>query len=90
MLHCKIYPVDGPNRGNALERIDNRIDNSLSFERYFIRGLAQIQTLVGLALAIMTAMALGHVKHGRIDQMRSFPPSPLADALATPRLNHAA
>jgi hypothetical protein len=53
-----------------------------------------MQTRVGLALAIMMAMALGHVKQGRIDQMRSLvrpiPPSPLADALATPRLNNAA
>jgi hypothetical protein len=62
----------GYNRRNALERINNRIDNSFGFERHFIRGLAKMQTRVGLALAVMTAMALGHVKPGRIEQMRSL------------------
>jgi hypothetical protein len=31
-----------------------------------------MQTRVGLALAVMMAMALGHVKEGRIEQMRSL------------------
>ena len=31
-----------------------------------------MQTRVGLALAVMMAMALGHVKAGRIKQMRSL------------------
>ena len=71
-------PYDSPswkrgyNRRNALERINNRIDNSFRFERHFIRGSAKMETRVGLALAIMMAMALGHVKQGRIDQMRSL------------------
>lgn len=62
----------GYNRRNALKRINNRIDNSFGFERHFIRGLSKMQTRVGLALAIMMAMALGHVKPGRIEQMRSL------------------
>jgi hypothetical protein len=62
----------GDNRRSALERINNRIDNSFGFERHFIRGLAKMQTRVGLALAVMMAMALGHVKEGRIEQMRSL------------------
>jgi hypothetical protein len=62
----------GYNRRSALERINNRIDNSFGFERHFIRGLAKMQTRVGLALAVMMAMALGHVKEGRIEQMRSL------------------
>lgn len=61
----------GYNRRSALERINNRIDNSFGFERHFIRGLAKMQTRVGLALAVMMAMALGHVRQGRIEQMRS-------------------
>jgi hypothetical protein len=62
----------GYNRRSALERINNRIDNSFGFERHFIRGLAKMQTRVGLALAVMMAMALGHVKEGRLGQMRSL------------------
>jgi hypothetical protein len=62
----------GYNRRSALERIDRRIDNSFGFERHFIRGLAKMQTRVGLALAVMMAMALGHVKAGRLGQMRSL------------------
>ena len=62
----------GYNRRSALERINNRIDNSFGFERHFIRGLAKMQTRVGLALAVMMAMALGHVKAGRLGQMRSL------------------
>jgi hypothetical protein len=65
----------GYNRRSALERINNRInnriDNRFGFERHFIRGLAKMQTRVGLALAVMMAMALGHVRQGRIEQMRS-------------------
>ena len=62
----------GYNRRSALERINNRIDHSFGFERHFIRGLAKMQTRVGLALAVMMAMALAHVKDGRLGQMRSL------------------
>jgi hypothetical protein len=62
----------GYNRRSALERINNRIDNSFGFERHFIRGKAKMQVRMGLALAVMMAMALGHVKAGRLEQMRSL------------------
>jgi hypothetical protein len=62
----------GYNRRSALERINNRIDNSFGFERHFIRGQAKMQTRVGLALAVMMALALGHIKQGRPQQMRSL------------------
>ena len=48
------------------------IDNSFCFEKHFIRGHAKMQTRMGLALAVMMAMALGHVKAGRLEQMRSL------------------
>jgi hypothetical protein len=70
----------GYNRRSALERINNRIDHSFGFEQHFIRGLAKMQTRVGLALAVMMAMALGHIKQGRPQQMRSLvQPIPVAD-----------
>jgi hypothetical protein len=62
----------GYHRRSALERINNRIDNSFGFERHFIRGRAKMTARVGLALAVMMAMALGHVRQGRIAQMRSL------------------
>ena len=31
-----------------------------------------MQTRVGLAIAVMMALALGHVRAGRIEQMRSL------------------
>lgn len=62
----------GYNRRSALERINNRIDHSFGFERHFIRGRAKMTTRVGLALVVMMAMALGHVRAGRIPQMRSL------------------
>ena len=45
---------------------------SFGFERHYIRGLAAMQTRVGLALAIVMALALGHVLEGRPGQMRSL------------------
>ncbi len=60
------------NRRSALERINNRIDNSFCFEKHYIRGKAKMQTRAGLAIAVMMAMALGHVKAGRKEQMRSL------------------
>ena len=62
----------GYNRRSAVERINNRIDHSFGFEQHFIRGMAKMQTRVSLALAVMMAMALGHIEQGRPGQMRSL------------------
>jgi hypothetical protein len=62
----------GYNRRTALERINNRIDNSFGFEKHYLRGRAKMQMRVGLALAVMMAMALGHVKADREEYMRSL------------------
>jgi hypothetical protein len=40
------------------------------FEKHFIRGQVKMQTRMGLALAVMMVMALGHVKENREQQMR--------------------
>lgn len=69
----------GYNRRSALERINNRIDHGYGFEKHFIRGRAKIKTRMGLALAVMMAMALGHVQAGREEQLRSLVrPIPIA------------
>ena len=62
----------GYNRRSALERINNRIDRHFGFEQHFIRGIAKMTTRVGLAIAVMMAMALGHIRQGRPGQMRSL------------------
>ncbi|MDZ7697229.1 MAG: hypothetical protein U5R49_10010 [Deltaproteobacteria bacterium] len=60
------------NRRSSLERINSRLDNDFCFEKHYIRGKAKMQTRVGLATAVMMAMALGHVRAGRMKQMRSL------------------
>jgi len=62
----------GYKRRTALERINNRIDHSFGFERHFIRGLAKMKARAGLAIVVMMSMALGHVRAGRAEQMRSL------------------
>ena len=62
----------GYNRRTALERINNRIDHNFGFEDHFIRGKTHMTVRLGLALTVMMALALGHVKEGRQAQMRSL------------------
>ena len=53
---------------------------SFGFERHCIRGRAAMTARVGLALAIMMALAPGHVLEGRPGQMRSpVGPAPFLD-----------
>lgn len=67
-------------RRGALERINARLDNSFGFERHFVRGRAKMTARLGLALAVMMALALGSVAAGRPERMRSLvdPGLPLA------------
>lgn len=71
-------PCDSPSwrrayrKRNAVERINSRIDNSFGFERHFIRGKAKMGARVGLALAVMMALAVGHIRAGRPECMRSL------------------
>ena len=62
----------GYNRRSAMERINSRLDNSFNFETHYIRGLAKMKTRVGLALAVMMALALGQVRAGHAERMRSL------------------
>ncbi len=56
----------------AAERIDSRIDRVYGFEEHFIRGKDKMTFRVGLALAAMLAVALGHLKEQRRDYIRSL------------------
>ena len=55
-----------------MERINSRLDNSFNFETHYIRGLAKMKTRVGLALAMMMALALGRVRVGHAERVRSL------------------
>ena len=70
----------GYNRRGALERINARLDGSFGFECHFVRGGAKMTTRLGLAVAVMMALALGAVLAGRPERMRSLvdPGLPLA------------
>jgi len=55
-------------RRSALERINSRLDGGFGFGSHFVRGLARM----GLALAVMMALALGSIANGRPERMRSL------------------
>ena len=56
----------------AVERVNSRIDMSFGFERHTIRGLGKMRTRIGLALAVMLAMAVGFISQKRPELMRSL------------------
>ena len=56
----------------AVERVNSRLDVSLSFERHFIRGLKKMRLRCGLALMVMLTMALGRVKEKQREKLRSL------------------
>jgi len=62
----------GHARRPALERINARLDGSFGFERHFVRGRVRMKARMGLALAVMMALALGSVAAGRPERMRSL------------------
>ena len=56
----------------AVERINSRLDVSFGFVHHTIRGQKKLETRMGIALVVMLAMAVGHIKEGRNEQMRSL------------------
>jgi hypothetical protein len=44
----------------------------LGFELHFIRGEAKMEARVSLALTVLLAMALGRIRAGQADLMRSL------------------
>jgi len=60
------------NYRSAVERVNSRLDVSFGFEQHTIRGMAKMKFKVGLALIVMLSMAVGHIKAGREEMMRSL------------------
>ena len=60
--------------------MNSRLDNDFGFEKHTIRGKDRMTARVGLALAVMMALALGSIRARTHDRMRSLirPPPPQA------------
>ena len=56
----------------SVERVNSRVDSGYRFDHHTIRGLAKMQTRMGLALAVMLAMAVGFIGKGKPELMRSL------------------
>ena len=68
--------IRGYKRRNAVERINSRLDNDFNFERHYMRGKARITARVALSMAIMMGFAVGYVKNGEAEKMRSLVSEP--------------
>lgn len=56
----------------AVERVNGRLDTSFGFEDHYIRGQKKMSLRVGLALAVMLALAAGRIKQKEPKLMRSL------------------
>jgi len=56
----------------AVERVNSRIDQVLGFERHFIRGEQKMRLRLTLGFVVMLAMAVGRIRAGQKEQMRSL------------------
>ncbi len=56
----------------AVERINSRLDVSFGFERHTIRGLKKMKLSMDISMIVMLAMAVGSIRAGRKDMMRSL------------------
>jgi hypothetical protein len=66
----------------SVERVNSRIDSGYGFDHHTIRGLAKMQARMGLALAVMLAMAIGFISNGKPELMRSLVGSTRAQRVA--------
>ena len=60
------------NQRGAVERVNSRLAGGFGFERPGIRGLAKMQLRVTMALTIMLAMAVGRIRAGQPENLRSL------------------
>ena len=59
-------------RRTSVERVNSRLDQVLGFEHHTIRGKAKMEMRVTLALVVILAMAVGRIRVGQTDRMRSL------------------
>ncbi len=56
----------------SVERVNSRLDVSFGFERHFIRTLKKMKTRTGIALIVMLSMAVGAIRAGQQERIRSL------------------
>ena len=56
----------------SVERVNSRLDESFGFEKHYIRGIQKMKVKCGIALCVMLAMAVGRIKEGQAEKMRSL------------------
>ena len=57
---------------SAVERVNSRLAGGFGFERAGIRGLAKMRLRFTMALTIMLALALGRIRAGQREHLRSL------------------
>ena len=57
---------------SAVEQVNSRLAGPFGFERPFIRGLKKMRLRCTMALTIMLAMALGRIRAGQPEHLRSL------------------
>ena len=57
---------------SAVERVNSRLAGPFGFERPFTRGLKKMRLRCTMALTIMLAMALGRIRAGQPEHLRSL------------------
>lgn len=60
------------NKRTSVERVNGRLDESFGFEKHYIRGIKKMKIRCGIALCVMLAMAVGRIKEGQAEKMRSL------------------
>ncbi|NMA75089.1 MAG: transposase [Bacteroidales bacterium] len=60
------------NTRTSVERVNGRIGESFGFGKHHIRGIKKMKIRCGIALCVMLAMAVGRIKEGQADKMRSL------------------
>jgi hypothetical protein len=60
------------NKRTSVERVNSRLDESFGFEKHYIRGIKKMRVRCGIALCVMLAMAIGRIKEGQAEKMRSL------------------
>jgi len=63
---------------SAVERVNGRLDVSFGFERHYIRGMKKMRMRAGMALLVMLGMALGWLRAGKPEYLRSLVGEPRA------------
>ncbi len=56
----------------SVERVFSRLDQVFCFENHTIRGRAKMETRVGLAFLVQVCMALGRIRSGQLEAVRSM------------------